>query len=39
VVDAQIYRPLQLGGWLILRGLLTLVAVVSCLVGAAAFWG
>jgi hypothetical protein len=39
VVDAQIYRPLQLGGWLVLRGLLTLVAVVSCLVGAAAFWG
>lgn len=39
VVDCQIYRPLQLGAWLMLRGLLTLVAVVSCLVGAAAFWG
>jgi len=39
VVDAQIYRPLQLGGWLILRGMLTFVAVVSCLAAAAAFWG
>ena len=39
VVDAQIYRPLQLGAWLILRGMLTFVAVVSCLAGAAAFWG
>jgi hypothetical protein len=39
VVDAQIYRPLQLGSWLILRGILTFVAVVSCLAGAAAFWG
>jgi hypothetical protein len=39
VVDCQIYRPLKLGGWLGLRGLLTLVAVLSCLVGAAVFWG
>jgi hypothetical protein len=39
VVDCQIYRPLQLGSWLILRGMLTFVAVVSCLTGAAAFWG
>jgi hypothetical protein len=39
VVDCQIYRPLQLGRWLILRGLLTFVAVLSCLAAAAAFWG
>lgn len=39
VVDAQIYRPLKLGSWLILRGMLTFVAVVSCLAAAAAFWG
>ena len=39
VVDCQIYRPLELGGWLGLRGLLSFVAVVSCLAGAAAFWG
>lgn len=37
VVDCQIYRPLRLGGWLLLRGVLTAVAVLSCLAGAAAF--
>ncbi len=38
VVDCQIYRSLRLGGWLGLRALLTFVAVLSCLAGAAAFW-
>jgi hypothetical protein len=37
VVDCQVYRALQLGGWLGLRALLTGVAVVACLAGAAAF--
>ena len=37
IVDCLIYRPLQLGGWLGLRALLTGVASVSCLVGVAAF--
>jgi hypothetical protein len=37
IVDCQIYRSLGLGGWLRLRALLTLVAVVACLAGAAAF--
>ena len=37
VVDCIIYRSLRLGGWLGLRGLLTFVAVLSCLAGAAAF--
>jgi hypothetical protein len=38
VVDCQIYRSLKLGDWLALRALLTFVAVLSCLTGAAAFW-
>jgi hypothetical protein len=38
IVDCQIYRSLKLDSWLGLRALLTLVAVVSCLTGAAAFW-
>ncbi len=38
IVDCQIYRSLGLGGWIGLRGLLTLVAVLSCLAGAAAFF-
>jgi len=37
IVDCQIYRSLRLGGWLGLRGMLTFVAVLSCLAGAAAF--
>jgi hypothetical protein len=37
VVDCQIYRSLRLGGWIGLRGLLTIVSVLSCLAGAAAF--
>ena len=37
IVDCQIYRSLWLGGWIGLRGLLTIVSVLSCLVGAAAF--
>ena len=37
IVDCQIYRSLGLGGWIGLRGLLTIVAVVSCLLGAAVF--
>ncbi len=37
IVDCKIYRPLRLGGWLGLRALLTFVAVLSCLAGAAAF--
>lgn len=37
IVDCRIYRPLELGGWLGLRALLTGVASVSCLVGVAAF--
>jgi hypothetical protein len=36
IVDCQIYRSLRLGGWIGLRGLLTIVSVVSCLAGAAA---
>ena len=38
VVDCQIYRSLRLGGWIGLRGLLTIVSVASCLVGAAVFF-
>ena len=37
IVDCKIYRSLQLGAWLGLRALLTFVAVLSCLAGAAAF--
>ncbi len=37
VVDCQVYRSLRLGGWIGLRGLLTIVSVLSCLAGAAAF--
>jgi hypothetical protein len=37
VVDCKIYRSMRLGGWLRLRALLTFVAVLSCLAGAAAF--
>jgi hypothetical protein len=37
IVDCKIYRSLRLGGWLGMRALLTLVAVLSCLAGAAAF--
>jgi hypothetical protein len=37
IVDCKIYRSLRLGGWLGLRALLTFVAVLSCLAGAAAF--
>ncbi len=37
IVDCKIYRSLQLGSWLGLRALLTFVAVLSCLAGAAAF--
>ena len=37
IVDCKIYRSLRLGNWLGLRALLTFVAVLSCLAGAAAF--
>ncbi len=37
IVDCKIYRSLRLGGWLGMRALLTFVAVLSCLAGAAAF--
>ena len=37
IVDCKIYRSLRLGGWIGLRALLTFVAVLSCLAGAAAF--
>jgi len=37
IVDCQVYRSLRLGNWLGLRALLTFVAVLSCLAGAAAF--
>ena len=37
IVDCKIYRSLRLGAWLGLRALLTFVAVLSCLAGAAAF--
>jgi hypothetical protein len=37
VVDCKVYRSLRLDGWLSLRALLTFVAVLSCLAGAAAF--
>jgi hypothetical protein len=36
IVDCKIYRSLRLGGWLSLRALLTFVAVLACLAGAAA---
>jgi hypothetical protein len=37
IVDRKIYRSMRLGAWLGLRALLTFVAVLSCLAGAAAF--
>lgn len=37
IVDCKVYRSLRLDGWLGLRALLTFVAVLSCLAGAAAF--
>ena len=37
IVDCKIYRSLRLDSWLSLRALLTFVAVLSCLAGAAAF--
>jgi hypothetical protein len=37
IVDCKIYRSMRLGAWLGLRALLTFVAVLSCLAGAAAF--
>jgi len=37
IVDCKVYRSLRLDSWLSLRALLTFVAVLSCLAGAAAF--